>query len=360
MNHISAYLGIESYPSYNYSPYGNQALNNQVDPMDLQYTLETFDSLSSEWTRLQEESPTVPIFSSPDWSNTWWQHLNSGARLHLATVKNQGNIIGIAPLMMVKKNVASFIGSVDVCDYLDFVVSPDNAETFFNVLLDNLQKEGIRKLALAPLRPDSTVITTMSAMAHQLGWQMTCSQIDVTVELDLPTTWEEYLQMLVNKQRHELKRKLRRLDEEGEINYRTTTEANPQDIDTFLKLFRESREDKAKFMTPERESFFRAVTKTVADRKTLRFGLLEVNSKPAAATIAFEYKNNVYLYNSGYDPQYAWLSVGVLSKALCIKDSIERGKRKFDFLKGDEEYKYHLGGHELPIYQCSLTYGNNA
>jgi CelD/BcsL family acetyltransferase involved in cellulose biosynthesis len=95
----------------------------------------------------------------------------------------------------------------------------------------------------------------------------------------------------------------------------------------------------------------------MSDRKILRFGSLEVGSKPAAATIAFEYKNNVYLYNSGYDPQYAGLSVGVLSKALSIKDSIQRGKRKYDFLKGDEEYKYHLGGHELPIYECSITYG---
>jgi CelD/BcsL family acetyltransferase involved in cellulose biosynthesis len=186
---------------------------------------------------------------------------------------------------------------------------------------------------------------------------MACNQIDVTVELDLPGTWEEYLQMLVSKQRHELKRKLRRLEEEGEIIYRTTAEANAQDIDTFLRLFRESRQDKAEFMTPARESFFRAATKTMSDRKILRLGLLEVSSRPAAATISFEYKNNVYLYNSGYDPQHAWLSVGVLSKALSIKDSIERGKKKYDFLKGDEEYKYHLGGHEMPIYQCSLTYG---
>ncbi|MBM3149493.1 MAG: GNAT family N-acetyltransferase, partial [Chloroflexi bacterium] len=280
--------------------------NNQVSCMKLQYTLETFDSLSSEWTKLQEESPTVPIFSSLDWSSTWWQHFNPAAKLHLATIKNQGNVIGIAPLM-VKKNVASFVGGIDVCDYLDFVVSSENAEAFFQILLDNLRKEGVRKLSLAPLRPDSTAIATMPTVARQLGWQVACSQIDVTVELDLPGTWEEYLQLLVSKQRHELKRKLRRLEEEGEITYRTAAEASPQDIDIFLKLFRESREDKAEFMMPARESFFRAIAKTMAKRKTFRLGLLEVDSKPAAATIAFEYKNNVYLYNSGYDPQYAWL-----------------------------------------------------
>jgi CelD/BcsL family acetyltransferase involved in cellulose biosynthesis len=65
----------------------------------------------------------------------------------------------------------------------------------------------------------------------------------------------------------------------------------------------------------------------------------------------------VYLYNSAYDPQYSSLSVGVLSKALNIKDSIERGKKRFDFLKGAEQYKYHLGGREVQLSSCQITIG---
>ena len=72
--------------------------------------------------------------------------------------------------------------------------------------------------------------------------------------------------------------------------------------------------------------------------------------------MCFDYKDTVYLYNSGYEPDYGWLSVGVISKALCIKDSIERNKKHFDFLKGGEAYKYHLGGQEFPLYKCSLSY----
>jgi CelD/BcsL family acetyltransferase involved in cellulose biosynthesis len=49
------------------------------------------------------------------------------------------------------------------------------------------------------------------------------------------------------------------------------------------------------------------------------------------------------------------LSVGLLSKVLCIKDSIERGKKRFDFLKGREAYKYRLGGREVPIYNCQIV-----
>jgi len=162
--------------------------------------------------------------------------------------------------------------------------------------------------------------------------------------------------MLTPKQRHELKRKLRRLDEEGEISYRTSTDANLRDVDIFLRLFRDSRQDKAAFLTPEMESFFRSLANAMSEQKLLRLSILELNTSPVAVTMSFDYKNDMYLYNSGYDPQYAQLSVGVISKALCIKDSIERGRKRFDFLKGDEAYKYHLGGHESPIYKCSVTF----
>jgi CelD/BcsL family acetyltransferase involved in cellulose biosynthesis len=252
--------------------------------------------------------------------------------------------------------VASFIGSIDVCDYLDFVVKTGSEESFFGELLDNLTREKIIRLDLAPLRPDSTVITSLVKIAPRQAWQVSCSREDVSVELDLPATWEGYLQLLSGKQRHELKRKLRRLDEEGELNYRSGSDADEYDIDIFLRLFRNSREDKAAFLTSQMESFFRAAANAMAEQQSLRLNILELNKKPVAATMCFDYKDTVYLYNSGYEPDYGWLSVGVISKALCIKDSIERNKKRFDFLKGGEDYKYHLGGRELPLYRCSLSY----
>jgi len=76
----------------------------------------------------------------------------------------------------------------------------------------------------------------------------------------------------------------------------------------------------------------------------LKLGTLALDGKQVAQLICFDYNNCIYLYNSGYNPDYVSLSVGLLSKALAIKDAIEKGKKKFDFLKGAEVYKYHLGG----------------
>ena len=108
-------------------------------------------------------------------------------------------------------------------------------------------------------------------------------------------------------------------------------------------------------MTARMESFFRSLAETMAEAKLLRFGILEISGKPVAAVMCFDYNNKVYLYNSGYDPEYGYLSVGLLSKLLSIKDSIERGRRRYDFLKGPEEYKYRLGGKEIPISSCRIV-----
>jgi len=82
--------------------------------------------------------------------------------------------------------------------------------------------------------------------------------------------------------------------------------------------------------------------------------MLELEGKRVAALFCFEDDEELLLYNSGYDPQYAHLSVGLLSKATCLRGAIEAGKQRFDFLRGCEPYKYDLGGKDLPVYRCLI------
>lgn len=320
-------------------------------------TEESFDSLTSYWTDKSHRLRWGSVFVLPIWLKVWWQVFGSGAELYLCSVKKGDKIIGIAPLAIRDKE-ASLVGSTDVCDYVDFVVVPGMETDFFVALLDNLRHKGISELHLEPLRADSTVINGLKTLAQKQGYNVLCRRVDVTLELGLPATWEEYLGMLQAKQRHELGRKMRRLGEEGEVNYRTIEGSRATGvIDTFLKLFTESRQDKAAFMTAKREEFFRLLIEVMAEARLLRFGNLELRAQPVAMVMCFDYDDVIYLYNSGYEPQYSSLSVGIISKALCIKDSIKRGRKRFDFLKGAERYKYQLGGMEIPLYSCQITIG---
>jgi len=318
-------------------------------------TEESFASLNSYWTDSRRNLNWSSIFVLPGWMQVWWQTFGAGAELYLRAVRQGEKVIGIAPLV-VRSETASIIGSADVCDYVDFVVIPGRERDFFRVLLDELRQKDINQLDLSPLRPDSSVLTDLISVAKERKYEVLCYQEGVSVELDLPPTWDEYLAILTKKQRHEVKRKLRRLWEAGNVNYRClqVSQEVGDFIDTFLKLFPLSREEKAQFMTAQMESFFRSLAETMAEIGLLRFGILELDVVPAAMIMGFDYNDSMYLYNSAYDPKYSHLSVGLLSKVLCIKESIQRGRKKWDFLKGGEPYKYHIGGKEVPLYRCRI------
>jgi len=323
--------------------------------MDYSVTEESFASLSSYWTDSRHNLNWGSIFVLPSWLQVWWQAFGSGAELYLRAVRQREKIIGIAPLL-VKEKTASIVGSADVCDYLDFVVAPRMERDFFSVLLDDLRRESINQLDLRPLRPDSTVLTDLVDIAKERKYEVLCHEEGVSVELGLPSTWDEYLATLTKKQRHEVRRKLRRLWEIDNVDYRClkVSQEVGDFMNTFLKLFLLSREEKANFMTTQMESFFRSLAEAMAEVGLLRFGILELDALPVAMIMGFDYNDTMYLYNSAYDPEYSYLSVGLLSKVLCIKESIQRGRKKWDFLKGGEPYKYHIGGREIPLYSCHI------
>ena len=292
----------------------------------------------------------------PAWLKVWWEAFGGEGELYLRTLRQGQKIIGFAPLL-VDKGTASFVGSADVCDYLDFAITPGRERDFFKILLDDLKEQGINKLDLRPLRPDSTVLAQLVSIVQNRGYEVTCLSEDVSLELDLPATWNEYLAILKSKQRHEVRRKLRRLWKAGSVEHRCVEVGQEVEdyLDIFLKLFSLSKHEKASFMNHNRESFFRSLAKAMAEIGLLRLGILQLDKVPVAMTMGFDYNGSHYLYNSAYDPQFSYLSVGLLCKVLCLKESIEKGKRKWNFLKGGEPYKYQLGGREVPLYSCQIT-----
>ena len=176
------------------------------------------------------------------------------------------------------------------------------------------------------------------------------------MELELPSTWDAFLKGLTGKERHEIRRKLRRLNEAARINFRvieSKTEVSRQ-IDTFFELFKLNRSDKSKFMTDQMASFFRSLAAALAEARILKLFVLDLDEEPVAATMCFNYQSTMYLYNNGYDKRFGSLSVGFLGKVLSIKESIQSGKKTYDFLKGAEVYKKRLGGQPIQLYRCLI------
>lgn len=295
------------------------------------------------------------FFVLPIWLKTWWDVFGKKKRPFLQSFRSGDELLGVAPLML-EGDKALFMGNPDVCDYQDFIISPGKQDLFFNAFLDEIEKQDIRELDLDTLRPDSQTLLYLPKIAEDRGYTVEKYPDSSSMELNLPETWEDYLNLLTSKHRHETRRKLRRLEEAATTNYRVLEEpeAVNKEIENFFRLFRLSREDKTEFLNQQMESFFRSLIETFARNRLLKLCFLEIDHEPASAVLCFDFNQTIYLYNNGFDPQYSRLSAGLLSKVLNIKYSIELGRKKFDFLKGNETYKRHLGGAEVPLFRCRI------
>jgi CelD/BcsL family acetyltransferase involved in cellulose biosynthesis len=316
---------------------------------------ETLESVAAYWQGGALALAWRCPFVLPPWLSAWWPLAEGDWSPYILSVHCQGQLAGIAPLMR-RESEARLMGDADVCDHLDVVVAPPHADVFCRCLLDGLARDGVRRVVLAPVRHDSAVMTHLMPMAEARGARVHCDRQDQVLSMSLPDSWEAYLQRLSGKARHEIRRKLRRLDEAGRVDLRRIGHGAdlPAAMQTFLTLFRANRSDKASFMSDTMSAFFLRLTKNLAAADLLKLYFLDLDGRPIAATLCVDDRSTVYLYNNGYDAAFRSLSVGQLSKVLTIKASIDDGRQRYDFLKGSEAYKRRLGGQPVNVHHCVL------
>ncbi len=294
-------------------------------------------------------------FLLPSWLMQWWDLFGGDQELLLWEVRDGGRLLGVAPLRAAG-DTAGFLGSVDLCDYQDFIVRPGLEGDFFRSLVRALGERGIARLDLNGLRPDSATLSALPSVAEALGIPFTREQEDVSYELPLPSSWEAYLSGLSGKERHEIHRKFRRLD--NRFPHRLEVLETPAEVeagmDDFIRLFKMSRPEKEAFLSESREAFLRRVTRALSREGLVKLAFLRLGVHRAAAALCFDMNGTVYLYNSGMDPDYRDLSAGLLCKLLSVRHSLEAGRATYDFLKGAEIYKARLGARAVPLYRFCL------
>ena len=335
---------------------------------------ETFPTLQDYYNDRGNNLNWPSPFDLPLWLQTWWEAFGEmnergaetgGYELFLRSIWVDGRLTGIAPLMR-RGDDLRLLGSASVCDYLDLISVPGQEESFMQTLLVFLREDGINKFELEAQRPEALIFRGFYALlardAEKAIYRNFCHCLiereDESFEVSLPADWESYLAALSKKQRHEVRRKLRRLLAETRgYQYRSIEDSAQMEafMPQFFELFLQNPE-KQDFLTRRREHFFRSIISAAARAGIARFGLLEIDSVVAAAILYFDYNERIWLYNSGYLPEYGDLSAGLISKILCLKDSIEKGRPVFDFMKGQEVYKSRLGGAGIPIYKVTITF----
>jgi CelD/BcsL family acetyltransferase involved in cellulose biosynthesis len=314
---------------------------------------EKLASLEGPWRDILPASGPKAVFYSPVWLKTWWAEFGDGRELVLLGVRDGQRLVGVGPLMREGERL-TLAGDTNVCDYMDIVACEGYEEGVLEAVLDAVSEEAWSDFVLWGVPEYSPTLTILPRLAAALGYSAQVEQEDVCPRVELPATFDDYVDDLDRRDRHELRRKLRRLYRSGDVLFHVCRSAPEVEshLDDFLRQHTTSRRDKALFMTERMARFFRRMALTLAEQNLARLYCLEVNGVRAASVLCFDAGDELLLYNSGYDPDYGSLAVGLLSKALALEQAIEQGKRCFDFLRGAEPYKYDLGGKDLAVYRC--------
>lgn len=292
------------------------------------------------------------VFQHPVWLRTWLAEfgdrydplfLSCGAESPLA----------VAPMMRDEGRL-TFIGDGSICDFMDFAVDEARPEAAYADLWRQLCAEEWSELDLWGLMEASPTRAAVKAFAAGAGYESAETLEAVAPRLALPPTWDDYLGTLGKKDRHELRRKMRRLDDSAGtvelVLHQSQAEVNGA-MEEFLRLHTISRQDKAEFMSGSMPVFFWRMASAMAREGLVRLFMLNLDDRPVASVFCFDAGCCLYMYNSGYDPEYSSLSVGLLSKALVLRWAIENGKQSLDFLRGNEPYKYDLGAKDAGVYR---------
>jgi CelD/BcsL family acetyltransferase involved in cellulose biosynthesis len=315
---------------------------------------EAFFDLRDEWNAVLKASTSDTVFLTHEWLSCWWRHLSDGRRLSILLARDNGDLVGILPVARRQPQYArmmpallEFLGSgVIGSDYLDVIARKGREADVTNAFAAYLHTRGIM-LQLSQLRTGDCVVSQLVSNLQRHHWTAAHTKLNVCPYIDLSgLTWERYLANLGSNVRKNINRYLRILPSSFAMRVACAKEVSEVDdaLDILIELHRKrwgSSGLSEAFQTSDVIAFHRAFARLAAAEGWLRILVLWLNDQPAASLYGLRYGPTFSFYQSGFDPAFSKHSVGVATMGLAIKTAIEEGALEYDFLHGDEEYKFH-------------------
>jgi hypothetical protein len=371
----------------------------------LRAELRSFDSIDqATWDHLAFLNPYVTPFSTWAFQRAWWDAYGKNADDQTTVLVDPSAAdpqrpVAIAPLMhrhVVEPTDAETHTTIRHADDLPLTdVPPDACAIYFGASyhadyatllahpadMPAAADALVEELAVDPGHPEPWAVVDLRRLrqadpATEIlaaafgrrevaeGWTLNVEREDVCPVIRLPqgADFEAYLATLGKKERHEIRRKVRRAESKGDIELVESTDP-VRDLDEFIDLHQRKWGDRGLFpdtvggaqgRTFVRSLFERFGAATtgpdaVPDHPTIHLGFLTVAGRRIAAEIHFETAGSLLYYNAGVDPEAKALSPGVVQLELLVRRAIDRGKCRVDLLRGDEPYKYEWGAVDEPV-----------
>ncbi|HZU31548.1 MAG TPA: GNAT family N-acetyltransferase [Candidatus Angelobacter sp.] len=305
------------------------------------------------WSDMLQANSRSTIFQTPEWLAAWWQAFNQNKNLLVLIFKDsENNLVGIVPLYSERRwfivspfTVLRFVGAGSGdSDALDFITLPgyerDCAETFLAWLTNEAEWS---MCALETLPGDSLVAQHLSALMKEADWRVE-SESTPNFIVDLPQSWQEYLDRLDSQFRPLLTRYPKRLQSRYKVNIVRCErvddlEKNLQRLFELHQMRWTGRGEPGAFASTERRNFYRSMSQAFLKRGWLEFWLLSLENEVVAMQFCFRYHNIVSLLQEGFHPKYTAEKVGYALRSHVLQEMIRTGAKQYDFLGGADAYK---------------------
>jgi len=281
------------------------------------------------------------------------------------TTMRHGSGVELTPVEPTAKAV--FFGASYHADYATLLAAPGDLPEVAEAIVAHLAEDpsadsehplpwdviDLRRLRYGDPAADA-LIAAFRHRADEHGWEVTVEREDVCPVATLPDTGsiDDHLATLGKKTRHEIRRKVRRAQSAGEVALTLSTDPLA-DLDAFIDLHQRRWGEEGLFPDTEggRQSrlFIRRLFECFGPDGPLKLTFLTVGGRRIGSGVHFETADTLYYYNAGVDPGARELSPGVLMVHELVGRALGLGIRRFDFLRGDEPYKYEWGAKDEPI-----------
>jgi CelD/BcsL family acetyltransferase involved in cellulose biosynthesis len=328
--------------------------------MDITFSEDGRDFTRRDWSALVMADPAGTFFHTPQYLKLYWEEFaEQPEHLLLAFAEEDGAQVGAVAFERLDETLR-FLGGTEVTDYMGPVAQPELRDAVAKELLVALaRRDDWRTADLRGLPEDRPWLGALEEAARTQGFgvEVTEDQNGIAPFLPIPGSFDEYLEGLPAKLRHEIKRKARKLETEGGPFHVSVAQAETLDehLDRFVELHRTSEGPKGVFMQPGMEIFFRRLGEAFLPRGVFNLTFIEVNGEKVAGTIGFRFEGTFSLYNSAFDRSWQHLAPGMVLVAEDIRIAIEAGCSGFDLLKGDYPYKYRFGAHPRAVKRLVVT-----
>ena len=328
-----------------------------------------FESLREEWQKLFAESESSP-FLSFEWLSSWYKWFGANRNLFVLTAYRDNRLIGLLPLCTQEKKTLGmtvtrlgFIGEeVGGADYLDCIARTEDKIEIIPVFFDFLKNEtSFDLISLENLSGDSEIskyLQKTNKTKTKNTFRYKNLKTSVCPKIDLNDGWESVLKK--SKRASNFKRRLKQLEKMPGFEFRSVT--SPDEINEAFERFfalheKRWKKDGGSELSghPKLISFQRDLVFEMSQTGLLRFDEVWVEGECRSSVYALDDGKTFYYYNSGYDLEWGQMSVGLVLIGLSVKSAIERGNSTYDFLRGEETYKFDWANKQTDLVTVNLS-----